>query len=180
MDSASSKKCTYVADELEEPCILGLDYLIANRCELDFDRQTLRIGNTLVPLVMGPLKTRTSQSTGDADAQPQYGDCKAVSCISWLSWVSCKADGDVFTSLGMVETHTTLATGVMTGRTLVAAARSSLHVLMANLSDKPVRLHSDTLVGMCEPVEVVDVHVDEKKKEKLCHGMDHFQNIFKN
>ena len=126
-----------------------------------------------MPLVMGPLKTRTPRAFRVRVRETLTLD------PSTETLVSCKADGDVFVALGMVETHTTLPTGVMTGRTLVDAARPSFHVLMANLSDKPVRLHSDTLVGMCEPVEVLDVHVDEKKKEKPGHGPfpEHLQEL---
>ena len=161
-----SKQEVYVADEIEEPCILGLDYMTANRCILDFDKRTMQVRDALVPFVVGPSKGGAPRAFR-VKVQEQLTLKPETETL-----VSCRTDGDVLRVPGMVEAHPDLPAGVMVGRTLVDAERSSFHVLMANLSDKPVQLHRDTFVGMCEPVEVmeastVEENVDRSDKKHL-------------
>ena len=144
-----SKQRVYVADEIAEPCIIGLDYLMANKCVIDFERRTLTIRDTVVPLAMGSRKTtpRTFRVKVRQSLTIPPSSETAVLCI---------ADGEVRSPSGMVEADPALPAGVMVGRTLVDVRRPTFHVLMANLSDEPVRLHGDTVVGRGESVDVVE------------------------
>lgn len=168
-----TKQAVYVADEIEEPCILGLDYLIANKCVLAFEEQTMTIRDTVVPIIMGPAKS-----------SPRTFRVKIRQTLTLPpnseTAVTCTADGNVGSSSGVVEADAALPGGVMVGRTLVDTRRPSFRVLMANLSDKPVRLRGDTTVGTCELVDVVEsATAGEERFPRSSQLPEHVQPLMK-
>lgn len=139
----------YVADELDEPCILGLDYLQLNECKLDIPAKELKIRGITVPITLGdvdqpPSKTLRVRVFETTTLRPES---ETLLC--------CSTEGRGFDNPGLVESGHVRRSGVVVGRTIVDTANSSIPVLVANLSKVPIRLQAGTYVGQCEPVEVM-------------------------
>ena len=133
----------YVADELEEPCILGLDYLQMNRCVLDFAAMRMSMNNTSVPLLPASDESISARSKVLRIRVAETVRLKPHS----EAFVQCKADGQSFQCPGR--------------RSIVDSQSQMVPVLIANLSDSPTRLQAGTYIGNCEPVQIVD-HMSHK------------------
>ena len=147
----SSAQKVYVADELAEPCILGLDYLVANQGVIDMSTRQLKLNGLMVPLTMGSPNDCTQATAFRVrvrDAVTLEPGTEAI--------VPCEAVGKVFDSPGVVEAGSVLPFGVMVGRTMVKANGSSFRVLMANLSEDAVKMEAGLDIGACEPAEVMN------------------------
>ena len=141
----------YVADELEEPCILGLDYLRLNGCELDFASMHMKISGTSVPLL--PVVAGSTRASTRA-FRVRVAETTRLKPGS-ETFLRCKLDGPGFDSQGIVESGVIKRSGVLVGRTIVDTQSRTVPVMVANLSGSPVRLQAGTYVGTCEPVDLV-------------------------
>ena len=144
---------------------------MANRCELDLNKQTLKLNDELVPLIKGQLQANALRAFHVRVREP------LILKLDTETLVSCKVEGTGFSGTGVVEAHSTLPKGVIIGRTLIDATRPSFHVLLANLSDKPVRPHGNAFVGMCEPVEVIETPVSEEIEASNGQPPGHVQEL---
>ena len=142
----------YVADELEEPCILGLDFLQMNDCMLDFASMQMKVGGVLVPLLSSPTKTTHA---GTRALRVRVAETVRLKPGS-ETFLKCKTDGPGFQSPGVVEAGLIRRSGVLVGRTIVDTQNATVPVMVANLSSSPVRLQAGTYVGTCEPVDLVE------------------------
>ena len=137
----------YVADSLSDPCILGLDFLRQNNCSIDFGSGTFVLNGTEVSVV--------------DDHIPQAPKAMRVRVINPVTVdpgveavIRCRPVGQRFESPGLIEAGPLGRSGLMVGRTLVDTQNRSFPVLVANLTDSPIRVRAGTAVGLCEEVEV--------------------------
>ena len=140
--SVEDRLPVYVAD-LEESCLLGLDYLLQSKACLDFGSLTLRVHGEEMPLL---LHDASAEVVTTAPVYLAPGTEARVQCR--LSQKMRGADG-------MVEPtkERQLGDGVAVGRSLVRAGEDLVNVLVANLSDKTRRIPVGAKLGICEEVE---------------------------
>ena len=140
-----------VADELEEPCILGLDYLQMNGCVLDFATMQMKVDNIPVP-----LSSVATVSSHVATRALRIRVAETIRlCPGSETVIKCKTEGPGFDSVGIIEAGVIRRSGVLVGRTVVDTQSPTVPVMVANLSNSPVRLQAGTYVGTCEPVDIV-------------------------
>ena len=132
----------YVAD-IEDSCLLSLDFLVQSRAQLDFGDMAMRIRDTEVPLEMtnGPAQVVVAKT---ARIPPE-------SEISLQCKLSRRMEGEG----GLVEPSidTTLPDGLAVGRTLVKPGEEEVTVVVANLSRQERKVRIGDTVGACEEVE---------------------------
>ena len=142
----------YVADELEEPCILGLDYLQMNDCVLDFKEMQMKINGIPVP-----LSASANESNHVATKALRIRVAETIRLPPGSeAIIKCKTEGPGLDSVGIVEAGVIRRSGVLVGRTVVDTQSPTMPVMVANLSSSPVRLQAGTYVGACEPVDIVE------------------------
>ena len=146
------RQTVYVADNLCDEVILGLDFLESNQCVLDFKRETLWLEECGVPFLKGTTDT-FGRSTPQALRVRVMTPVTVDPCTEVV--VHCKPVGQKFNSIGVIETGPLKQDGLVVGRSLIDPHARSVRVLVANVSGDPVRLKSGTTVGVCEPVELV-------------------------
>ena len=146
------RQTVYVADNLCDEVILGLDFLESNQCVLDFKRKTLWLEECGVPFLKGTTDT-FGRSTPQALRVRVMTPVTVDPCTEVV--VHCKPVGQKFNSIGVIETGPLKQDGLVVGRSLIDPHARSVRVLVANVSGDPVRLKTGTTVGVCEPVELV-------------------------
>ena len=133
----------YIAD-IEDSCLLGLDYLLQSRACLDFGGMSMEIQGTKVPL------------------WEMNGSAHAVATQTTLiparteTWVSCRLSHTIEGDICLVESSSAcqLQDGLMVGRTLVQPHDEKVAVLVANLDDEDRQIPAGATVGSCEVVEL--------------------------
>ena len=131
----------YVAD-VEDSCLLGLDYLTQMGACVDLGRKLLRVGGEELPLL-----------PGDAPAEVLAVNRVHLAPRSETR-VPCMLSRKMVKSAGMVEVpeHLELADGVAVARSMVKSGEKFVTVLMANFSNKPRTIPAGAQIGMCEEV----------------------------
>ena len=133
----------YVAG-IDDPCLLGLDYLKMNGACLDFGDMTMSVHGEKMPLL-------------------ESGECAevvAATVVRIPPWsearVPCRI-GRMRQDGGLVEPSLCrpLSEGLAVGRTLTPPDEREVLVLIANLSDREQRIPKGTVMGSCEEVERV-------------------------
>ena len=141
----------YMADALEELCILGLDYLQMNDCVLNFAEMQMKVGDIRVPLF---TSSNIKPHAASRALRVRVTETVRLNPDS-ETFLKCKTDGPVFQSPGIVEAGLLKRSGILEGRTIIGTQNPTVPVMVANLSSSPVRLQAGTYVGTCEPVELV-------------------------
>lgn len=140
--SAVERLPVYVA-AIQEPCLLGLDYLTQSKACVDLGRRLLRVHGQVVPLL------------------PEV-DCAEVVTAERLhlaprteARVRCRLSRMMRGREGLVEPteNLQLADGVAVGRSLVGAGEELVTVLVANFSDEARKVPAGAKLGTCEEVE---------------------------
>ena len=141
----------YVANNICDRVILGLDFLRQNRCILDIEKGVLCIGEHRVSFYTGV----------DASGDPFPPKALRVRVLEPVTvapgmerLVRCRPAGQKFDSMGIVEAGL-LQSGLMVGRSVVDPQARSFHVPVANVTDLPVRIRAGSSIGVCERVEVL-------------------------
>lgn len=126
---------------LEDPCLLGLDYLIRAGACVDLERKWMRVNEEELPLIPG-------------DAPVEVVSIRRV-------YLAPRSEMRVFCSLShlmersaeLVKAgrHLGLAEGVTVARSLVEAGEQ-VTVLVANFSNKTCTIPAGTHLGTCEVV----------------------------
>jgi len=140
----------WVAD-IQDQCILGLDFLHPNECQVNLRDQLLTIGKHEIP-----LKRSSSVSTDQACL-------KAVLvqevCLQPLSEtvVSVKVDGAQSYTVGMLEQveippH---LDGLLVARTLVDLSKGSIPMRVLNLSHQQRIVRKGTQLASCDAVSSI-------------------------
>ncbi|MDD9817374.1 MAG: RNase H-like domain-containing protein [Gammaproteobacteria bacterium] len=140
----------WVAD-IQDQCILGLDFLHPNECQVNLRDQLLTIGKHEIP-----LKRSSSVSTDQACL-------KAVLvqevCLQPLSEtvVSVKVDGAQSYTVGMLEQveippH---LDGLLVARTLVDLSKGSIPMRVLNLSHQQRIVRKGTQLASCDTVSSI-------------------------
>ena len=142
----TSRHDVYVSASIAEPCILGLDYLRQNGCSMDLSKMTLNIRGRVIPMTAGKPSTAEFRafrvSVRKSVTIPPQSE----------TLVTCKPMKNTFGVPGMIEAGAGPKQGTLVARTLVDTSKQLFPVLMANLTDKPIRIRAKTEVGSCEPV----------------------------
>ena len=132
----------YVAD-LDEPCLLGLDYLMQSEACINLRRKKIRVRGQEVPLLpeVGCAEVVVAKRVHLAPRTEVKVQCK-------LSRAMRGVDGMVEPSKDL-----RLADGVAVGRSLVGAGEELVTVLVANFSDEARKIPAGAKLGICEEVE---------------------------
>ena len=148
----SVQQRVYVAKDMCDEVILGLDFLKQNHCILDLKREMIRIGERDVPLCARMEVTDGDQFPSKALRVRVMEPLTVGPGLERL--VRYKLVGPKFDSLGMVETGV-LSSGLMVGRSVVDPHARSVQVVVANVTNSPIRVRAGTSIGSCDQVQVV-------------------------
>ena len=138
----------WVAD-IQDQCILGLDFLYPNGCQVNLRDQLLTIGEHQIPL------KRSSIVTDQV--------CKAVLvrkvCLPPLAEaiVPVRVEGSQLCTIGMLEqsTDTTHIDGLLVARTLVDTTRENIPLRVLNLSPQQRTIRKGTQLASCNNVDFI-------------------------
>ena len=144
--SFQAKQEMWVA-EIEDECILGLDFLQQHNCRVDLKEGVLHIGTEQVPLqqprVTKPTCCRCYTTTPITIPPTSEMIVPTKAEAEWIRWAVLQPE----------ETETTLAhRGILVGRTLVDLQRGNIPVRLMNLSQQPQHIQKGTPLATCEPV----------------------------
>ena len=152
IEGVTLQQNVYVAPDMCDDVILGLDFLRQNRCILDLERERVRIGEREVSFC-----SEAGTTGGD---QPPLRVLR-VRVLEPLvvdpgveRLVRCKLVGQKFDSPGIIEAGS-LPSGLVVGRSVVDPDARSVRVLVANVTDSPVRMRAGASIGNCERVEMI-------------------------
>ncbi|XP_063858824.1 uncharacterized protein LOC135099801 [Scylla paramamosain] len=132
----------YVAD-LDEPCLLGFDYLTQSKACVNLGRKLVRVRGQEVPLLL-------EVSCAEVVVAERVHLAPRTEAR-----VRCRLSRAMHRSEGMVEPteNLQLADGVTVGRSLVQAGEELVTVLVANLSGEAQKVPAGAKLGTCEEVE---------------------------
>ena len=138
----------WVAD-IQDQCILGLDFLYPNGCQVNLRDQLLTIGEHQIPL------KRPSIITDQV--------CKAVLvqkvCLPPLAEtiVPVRIEGPQLCTVGLLEQSTdpTHFDGLLVARTLVDTTRENISLRMLNLSHQQHTIRKGTQLASCNTVNFI-------------------------
>ena len=138
---------TLVTPDIEE-IMLGSDWLTAQECLWDFRTGKIVInGQPATPVSRkGPLLCQRVFVEQDVVIPPR----KETAVPARTTLVTPRT----YTETGMVEARK-IQSGVYLGRTMLPPWHRGMAVRIANTTDKPVTLTSDTFLGQVIPVEIV-------------------------
>ena len=147
--------------EITDPCILGLDFLMAHDCQVDMAGAVLHIGKVDIPLVSARcgIQGRCCRVVASETVEiPARSDCLIFGSL----------DGHVSGTWGSVgpvklKAGQTTSKGILVGRTLVDVRRSeNLPVRVMNLSDERRFVKKGTEIADFEPIDCV---VNQESRE---------------
>ena len=138
----------WVAD-IQDQCILGLDFLYPNGCQVDLRDQLLTIGEHQIPL------KRPSIITDQV--------CKAVLvqkvCLPPLAETigPVRIEGPQLCTVGLLEQSTdpTHFDGLLVARTLVDTTRENISLRVLNLSHQQHTIRKGTQLASCNTVNFI-------------------------
>ena len=149
----------WIAD-IQDECILGLDYLELHGCMVDLADSVLHINGEEVPLQKTScslVETKTYRAVLDSTVSlPPHSECVALAKVPGLQSGGAK--------WGILEPHrneTTSAQGVLVGRTLIDLHQSTAVVRLMNLTGQRRKFKKGTEIANCEPVESVKLSQNE-------------------
>ena len=149
----------WIAD-IQDECILGLDYLELHGCMVDLADSVLHINGEEVPLQKTSCslaETKTYRAVLDSTVSlPPHSECVALAKVPGLQSGGAK--------WGILEPHrneTTSAQGVLVGRTLIDLHQSTAVVRLMNLTGQRRKFKKGTEIANCEPVESVKLSQNE-------------------
>ena len=187
----TSKLEVWVAS-IQEECILGGDFLKREGCVIDYPRQTLRIGDAEIPLLMGGEDSKCLRVILD----------KAVRVPPFTEMViPAKVEGDRanFRSGTTGPPSLVRRSGdIIVGRTVVDLEKDYIPVRVGNLSSERKKLRKGTEIavnllqvevsprGKKEPVpehlgllfESSTENLCDQDKEKVAEVLTCFQDVF--
>ena len=146
----------WVAD-IQDCCILGLDYLRVNNCQVNLREQVLIIGEEEVPL----LKHSSKKPGERLQTYRAILESRVTLPPRSESVVPAKVEGlkqgEVkWAIVGPLESNPASAIqDLLVGRALVTLDEPIATVRLMNLSDQARHLRRGTVVAACEPVESV-------------------------
>lgn len=145
----------YVADELLDPCILGMDFLQAHDATIEVGKPLMTLDGVTVPLTFGD----------SIDAQSFGVKVRRAVRIppGREMFVSCKSNGIPLRQHVMVEASPTLKQGLAINRCVVNGT-SIFPVSVANFTNRHIRVKSGEMIAECQPVEIVERPVSRRMK----------------
>ncbi|XP_063876911.1 uncharacterized protein LOC135109462 [Scylla paramamosain] len=159
----------YVAD-IDDPCLLGLDYLLESRACLDFGEIRMEVQGKEVPLLK-------------ANATIEVVATKTT-CVPprMETWVSCRLSRDMENEVCLVESLplSQLQSELLVGKTLVWPDDEQVRVLVANLADEERQIPAGAAVRSCEAVELAHkVPGSGPKEMAVTHGFSaHLEDVW--
>ena len=160
----------YVAD-IEEQCILGLDYLAGSGARVDFSAGILEFRGREVPLLMQEDNAQVIVSK------------KTVIPPKSEALVSCKLSKRMCCETGVVEAvppgH--LRHGLLVGKTLVRPGTGDIKVLVANVANFEQCIPAGVTVGTCEEVETAQVApgIGQQEEQDVARVPEHLLDLLK-
>ena len=151
IDGHDYRQTVFVADELSDPVILGLDFLQKNHCVLNFEKNLLHLAGGHIP--MSPKSERGS-SDGPVRAM-RVRVLEAVTIEPGVQrLVRCKPVGPSPGSPVLVDAGSVPRSELIIGRTIIDPDARSVGVVVANMSRQPFRIRAGRAIGSCEQVDL--------------------------
>ena len=143
----------FISDELSDPVILGLDFLKQYHCVLDFEEGVLRLAGNHIPLSFG----HGDESRDFSVRAMRVRALEAVTIEPGVQrLVRCKPVGPSPGSPVLVESGSVPRSELIVGRTIIDPDARSVGVVVANLSQRPVRIRAGRAIGSYEPVDLTN------------------------
>ena len=151
----------WIAD-IQDECILDLDFLELHGCMVDLADSVLHISGEEVPLQKtgsySLTETKTYHAVLDSTVSlPPHSECVALAKVPGLQSGGAK--------WGILEPHrsetTSALRGVLVGRTLIDLHQSTAVVRLMNLTGQRCKFKKGTEIANCEPVESVKLSQKE-------------------
>ena len=164
---------------IQEECILGGDFLKREGCVIDYPRQTLRIGDAEIPLLMGGEDSKCLRVILD----------KAVRVPPFTEMViPAKVEGDRANFRWGTTGPPSLVRrsgDIIVGRTVVHLEKDYIPVRVGNLSSERKKLRKGTEIAVCEPAASITLTniADEGQVEVSPRGkkepvLEHLRLLF--
>ena len=155
-----------IADKLSDPVILGLDFLQNNRCVLDLERNVLHLAGESIPL--------SSESGRESRGRPvramRVRVLEAVTIEPGVQQlVRCKPVGRSPGSPVLVDAGSVPRSELIVGRTVIDPDARSVGVVVANMSQHPLRIRAGRAIGSCEPVDCIAASGSRSDAQKQHH-----------
>ena len=155
----------WIAD-IQDECILGLDFLELHGCMVDLADNVLHINGEEVPLQKTSCslaETKTYHAVLDSTVSlSPHSECVALAKVPGLQSGGAK--------WGILEPHrsetTSALRGVLVGRTLIDLHHSTAVVRLMNLTGQRRKFKKGTEIANCEPVKSVKLSQKEARDAK--------------
>ena len=145
-----------VADIVTCQGILGMDFLTQNRGKVDIEKKTLKLGK---------VKIWLKSNLDNGISRVQLLESINISPYT-EAFVQCYLDRPCFLERGIVEPAKFLkGRKLLLAKTLVDP-QNQVILSLVNLGEKPVKLDSETVIGMMYPVDSVCTLVPDCEHEK--------------
>jgi transposase InsO family protein len=145
-----------VADIVTCQGILGMDFLTQNRGKVDIEKKTLKLGK---------VKIWLKSNLDNGISRVQLLESINISPYT-EAFVQCYLDRPCFLERGIVEPAKFLkGRKLLLAKTLVDP-QNQVILSLVNLGEKPVKLDSETVIGMIYPVDSVCTLVPDCEHEK--------------
>ena len=156
-------QAVYVAENLSDGVILGLDFLRQHHSVLDLDKGVIHLDNVSLPF--------QHESAGGDRFPPRALRVRVMEPVIVAPGserlIRCKTVGRKFTSLGIVEAGPNHHSGLMVGRAMVDPHARAIHVPVANLTDNPIKVRAGSRLGTCEQVDECPVFLSDDGGEPV-------------
>lgn len=138
--------------------ILGLDFMEDYECSLLLGKGILKIGKFSEKLFRKGDTRCARVQIAESVSIPPRNEMIISGKFQTANWSNTR-------KIGLVEpTHTvTSKTGVMVAKCVVSTEKPVIPVRVANLTDKTIKLHKGSTIGLLQPVENVSKFEPEKK-----------------
>ena len=145
------RQMVFVADHLSDPVILGLDFLHDNHCTLDLNKGALHINGQEVLFEAapgGPLSNRSPKALRVRVMEPVTVEPNTERLVQ------CRLVGEPPENPVLLESGPLSRSGLVIGRGIFDPKARSVPVVVANVTDQPVRVRAGRMLGECEDVEI--------------------------
>ena len=156
-------KCTFEHEvlfaDITQDGIIGIDFMIKNKCDLMISRSCLKVKGEEIPCYMSNGIQPVCCRVALAENLSIPADSEIIVSGKPLDSLDRKRLGIVEPSMKFVQN-----TGVMVAKALVDPKTGNIPLRLANFSKDPVMVHKDMVTAVLQPVESVGSERDQKSR----------------
>lgn len=149
---------TFLVAAVEEPLILGNDFLVKHKCQIDFGKNEITIDGKLAACCLqGDLNSLFRLRLAENVRIPANSEMILPAYVARNYDVSCPEQ------LMIEPTPKSMRDGLLLAKAIIDPRMSVLPVRVLNPSDSAVNLHQRAIIGGCEyvsRVQVTDLQAD--------------------